>query len=100
MPLKCGANFWRFGEIGAVETFRARAANSGPTPDAAARALPGEWLQEPFRPKRQVKTRFERVPRHAAKPLGKSGGIAIVATGANLGASRDRAPGRISPFDC
>src|SRR6202022_2153265 len=65
-----------------------------------SRALPYKRLQEPLGPKREVESGLKRMPRHAAKPLGKSSGIAVVATRTDLRAPGHRVPRRVSPFDC
>src|SRR5271163_176885 len=46
----------------------------------------------------KVETLLERMARDAAKPLREGFGVAVLAAGADLGASANRIPGRIGPF--
>src|SRR5215472_103157 len=64
------------------------------------RTFPGEWLQKPLRPKRQIEASFKWVPQHSAESFGKSRGVTIVTSGADLCAPRDWVPGCVCPFDC
>jgi hypothetical protein len=63
-----------------------------------ARPFPVERLGETLGPDGQVETAFEGVSRHAAKALGEAGGIAIIAAGADLGATSHRVPRCIGPL--
>src|SRR5580704_18261903 len=60
--------------------------------------FPVERLQQAFGPDRDVKTVFEGMAPHAAESLGEPCSIAVVASGADLGAAGDRVPGGICPF--
>jgi hypothetical protein len=61
--------------------------------------LPLQGLFEPGRPKLQVKALLVGMAWHAAPALGEPLGIAIVAAGTDPGASSNRIPRRIGPFD-
>jgi hypothetical protein len=64
-----------------------------------ARFFPVERLQEALGADSKIKTIFERVAGHAAEAFGEPGGIAIVASRADLGAAGDRVPCRVGPLD-
>lgn len=62
-------------------------------------ALPLEWLPESLRTELEIEATFVRVSRNTPEPLRKSLGVAVRATGADLGAARDGIPRGLGPFD-
>lgn len=56
-------------------------------------------LRQAVRPKREIKSVFERMSRHAAKPLREALRVTEVASARDLRATRDRVPGRVRPFN-
>jgi hypothetical protein len=60
---------------------------------------PGERLRQLFGNEFQVKALLIRMAFDAAEPLGERLGIAVLATGTNLGAAANWVPGSVSPFD-
>src|ERR1051326_7824639 len=64
-----------------------------------ARLAPMKWLLEARRAKCEIKAVLERMAFGAAEALTEALGIAVIASGADLGAARDRIPRRVSPFD-
>ena len=60
---------------------------------------PAQGVLESFGTQRQIKSSFKGVSFDVAKAFGKPLGIAVVATGADLGAAGDRVPGAVGPFD-
>jgi hypothetical protein len=64
-----------------------------------ARLVPRKRLQKAFRVPRRVKAGFKGMSRHAAETLRKTRGVAILAPGADLGATDNGIPRRVAPFD-
>ena len=60
--------------------------------------FPVQRLLQPFRAQRKIETGFERMPRHATKPLCEALGVAIIAARADFRAARDRVPRRVRPL--
>ena len=56
-------------------------------------------LPEAFRAEREVEARFEGVARNVPEAFREAFRIAVVAAGAQLGASGDRIPGSVGPLD-
>jgi len=63
------------------------------------RLSPSEGVLQARGPELQIETRFERMARNAAKPLGKSLSVAIVTPGADLRAACYGVPRRVRPLD-
>ena len=64
-----------------------------------ARSAPLKRLLQPLGPKGQIKPSAEGMVRDTPEPFRESLCVAMVAARADLGASRHRIPGRVSPFD-
>ena len=63
------------------------------------RTPPMQRLLYTLRPQGQVETGFERMALDPAKTLGKPFGVAMIASGADLRAARNRVPGAVRPLD-
>ena len=61
--------------------------------------LPSGRKAKGVRHEAKIEALLERMPGHAAKPLGESLRVAVLAAGGDLGAAPHRVPGRVSPFD-
>ena len=62
------------------------------------RFAPPQRLFQPFGAELKIEAILKGVARHATEPLREPFGIAIVAAGTDLRATRDRVPRRVSPF--
>ena len=60
---------------------------------------PGERLGQFFGDEAQVEALLVGMALHAAKAFGKRLGVAVLASGADLGAAADGVPGGVGPFD-
>jgi hypothetical protein len=60
--------------------------------------FPVERLHEALGPDGQIETLFEGMSRYAAEAFGEARGVAIIASRADLCATRHRVPGGIGPF--
>src|SRR5208337_3891068 len=64
------------------------------------RRLPPKWLRQLFRHQPEVKPLLVGMALHPAKSFGECLGIAVITTGANLGAAAGGVPRRVRPFYC
>ncbi len=64
-----------------------------------SRPSPTQWLKELFRNQSEVKAELVRMPPDSAPALSEHGGVAVLATGAHLGASPNGIPGCIRPLN-
>src|SRR5262249_44804875 len=55
--------------------------------------FPIERLREALGPDGEIEAVLERMTRDTAEAFGKTGGVAVIASGADLGAAGDRVPG-------
>ena len=65
-----------------------------------ARSTPPQRLAQTAITELKVKPSFVRMTDNTPESFGKALSIAIVATARDLGATRNRVPSRVSPFDC
>ena len=63
------------------------------------RVPPARRVLESFWTQSQIKASLKRMSLDIAKAFGKALGIAVVATGADLGATGDRVPAAVGPLD-